>query len=116
MSRYWSLKPNCDASSMPDTAAVNSLDRFQTAFWFLSRGDQCLNCEGVYGFWESGGELTLKIRKGTGPCAQANQSNTDLKPDMAAPTRVLPLLNRVRQAHTEAFAISPHSSDRLARP
>lgn len=29
---------------MPDSDAVNSIDMFEAYLWFLSRGDECLNC------------------------------------------------------------------------
>jgi hypothetical protein len=32
---------------MADSDAANSLDRYEMALWFLSRGDQCLNCNGL---------------------------------------------------------------------
>ena len=44
--RYRKLKPNYDKYWMADSDAVNALDRHEMAMWFLSRGDECLNCEG----------------------------------------------------------------------
>ncbi len=65
--RYRRLKPNYDTYWMADSDAVNSLDRFETALWFLSRGDECLNCEGaLHGYWEPGSALIIKIRKPAG--------------------------------------------------
>jgi hypothetical protein len=39
--RYERLRPNY---WVPDSDAVNSIDSYEDALWFLSRGDECLNC------------------------------------------------------------------------
>jgi SAM-dependent methyltransferase len=43
--RYRRLNPNYDKYWVPDSDAVNSIDRHEAMLWFLSRGDECLNCE-----------------------------------------------------------------------
>jgi SAM-dependent methyltransferase len=43
---YRRLTPNYTHYWMPDSDAVNSIDQYETALWFLSRGDECLNCKG----------------------------------------------------------------------
>ncbi|HLX45302.1 MAG TPA: class I SAM-dependent methyltransferase [Bryobacteraceae bacterium] len=41
---YHRLTPNYDKFWEGDGDAVNSLDRYEALLWFLSRGDECLNC------------------------------------------------------------------------
>ena len=36
--------PNYRDYWMADSDAVNSLDSFEAYVWFISRGDECLNC------------------------------------------------------------------------
>ena len=43
--RYRRLKPNYEKYWMPDSDAVNSIDRYEAMLWFRSRGDECLNCD-----------------------------------------------------------------------
>jgi SAM-dependent methyltransferase len=43
--RYRRLTPNYDKYWMPDSDAVNSIDRYEAMLWFRSRGDECLNCD-----------------------------------------------------------------------
>ncbi len=43
--RYRRLSPNYEKYWMPDSDAVNSIDSYEALLWFLSRGDECLNCE-----------------------------------------------------------------------
>lgn len=43
---YRRLTPNYTHYWMADSDAVNSIDQYETALWFLSRGDECLNCKG----------------------------------------------------------------------
>lgn len=45
--RYRRLTPNYEKYWMPDSDAVNSIDRHEAMLWFRSRGDECLNCEGL---------------------------------------------------------------------
>jgi len=43
--RYRRLTPNYEKYWVPDSDAVNSIDSHEAMLWFLSRGDECLNCE-----------------------------------------------------------------------
>lgn len=40
---YRRLTPNYEIYWVPDSDAVNSLDRYETILWFRSRGDECLS-------------------------------------------------------------------------
>jgi len=42
--RYKRLQPNYDHYWINDSDAVNSIDSYEATLWFLSRGDECLNC------------------------------------------------------------------------
>jgi SAM-dependent methyltransferase len=42
--RYRRLNPNYEQYWMADSDAVNSIDSYEGALWFLTRGDACLNC------------------------------------------------------------------------
>ena len=44
--RYRRLIPNYEKYWVADSDAVNSIDSHEALLWFLSRGDECLNCEG----------------------------------------------------------------------
>ena len=46
---YRLLQPNYKDYWETDSDAVNSIDRYEVMLWFRSRGDECLNCEGVSG-------------------------------------------------------------------
>lgn len=46
---YRKIEPNYKEYWQPDSDAVNSLDRYEAMIWFLSRGDECLNCDGDSG-------------------------------------------------------------------
>jgi SAM-dependent methyltransferase len=63
---YSKLDPLYDHYLGPDSDAVNSLDAFEVAMWFRSRGDECLNC--VAGLHEIvrtwGHALVIRIHKG----------------------------------------------------
>jgi SAM-dependent methyltransferase len=62
--RYRRLKPNYDAYWGPDSDAVNSIDRYEAMLWFRSRGDECLNCEGLSGsVFMASKELIIRVRK-----------------------------------------------------
>ena len=41
---YRPIAANYQVYWMPDSDAVNSIDMFEAYLWFLSRGDECLNC------------------------------------------------------------------------
>jgi SAM-dependent methyltransferase len=43
--RYRRLSPNYEKYWVPDSDAVNSIDSHEAMLWFVSRGDECLNCE-----------------------------------------------------------------------
>jgi SAM-dependent methyltransferase len=43
--RYRRLSPNYEKYWVPDSDAVNSIDRHEAMLWFRSRGDECLNCD-----------------------------------------------------------------------
>jgi SAM-dependent methyltransferase len=61
---YTHLKPNYDYYWVADSDAVNSLDRYETALWFISRGDQCLNCEGnLHGLMKPNEPLIVRVNK-----------------------------------------------------
>jgi len=62
---YRRLVPNYEKYWVPDSDAVNSIDSHEAMLWFLSRGDECLNCQNAsigLGF----GPLIIRIRKTTG--------------------------------------------------
>ncbi len=62
--RYRRLTPNYQQYWEADSDAVNSLDREETAMWFESRGDECLNCQtDEIGWVHSTGPLIVRIRK-----------------------------------------------------
>lgn len=57
---YRPLKANYEKYWMPDSDAVNSLDRDEMRQWFTSRGDECLNCERA--LWDMS-ELIIRVHK-----------------------------------------------------
>jgi SAM-dependent methyltransferase len=62
--RYRRLVPNYDHYWMADSDGLNSLDRYETAMWFLSRGDECLNCDGnLQGWLQPNETLIIRIHK-----------------------------------------------------
>ena len=42
---YSRITPNYQTYWMADSDAVNTLGRLETALWFISRGDECVNCD-----------------------------------------------------------------------
>ncbi len=61
---YRRLTPNYDQYWMPDSDAVNSLDHYEAALWFVSRGDDCLNCEtAMHGWMDDNFPLIIRINK-----------------------------------------------------
>ena len=57
---YRPLRANYEKYWMPDSDAVNSLDRDEMRQWFASRGDECLNCDGA--LWGMS-ELIIRVHK-----------------------------------------------------
>ena len=57
--RYRRLTPNYEKYWVPDSDAINSIDSHEAMLWFLSRGDECLNCQDVSVFSPS---IPLVIR------------------------------------------------------
>ena len=45
--RYRPLNPNFETYWVADSDAVNSIDCYEAFLWFSSRGDACLNCDGL---------------------------------------------------------------------
>lgn len=43
--RYRRLNPNYETYWTSDSDAVNAIDSHEAMLWFLSRGDECLNCD-----------------------------------------------------------------------
>jgi SAM-dependent methyltransferase len=43
--RYRRLTPNYEKYWVADSDAVNSIDSHEAMLWFVSRGDECLNCD-----------------------------------------------------------------------
>ena len=61
---YRRLTPNYIHYWMADSDAVNRLDQYETALWFLSRGDECLNCKGsLHGLTMEDEPLLIRIHK-----------------------------------------------------
>jgi SAM-dependent methyltransferase len=62
--RYHRLTPNFQTYWGSDSDAVNSLDFYEMALWFRSRGDECLSCERGWGrFVQSDNPLMIRIHK-----------------------------------------------------
>ena len=63
--RYTALDANFDKRWMHDSDAVNSIDSHEMILWFISRGDDCLNCDGPHVFFPLGGQpLIIRVNKG----------------------------------------------------
>ena len=60
--RYRRLTPNYEKYWIADSDAVNSIDSYEAMLWFLSRGDECLNCS-LFNF---GGPLIIRVHKSPG--------------------------------------------------
>ncbi|MFM2124437.1 MAG: hypothetical protein RL328_888, partial [Acidobacteriota bacterium] len=58
---YRPIEPNYKEYWMPDSDAINALDRQEMARWFTSRGDECLNCGDV--FLNPNDELIIRVHK-----------------------------------------------------
>jgi SAM-dependent methyltransferase len=63
--RYKKLEPLYERFLGPDSDAVNSLDAFEAALWFKSRGDECLNCvSGLHAVVRTWGHaLIIRVHK-----------------------------------------------------
>ena len=59
--RYRRLAPNYEKYWVPDSDAVNSIDRQEAKLWFLSRGDECVNCGGTLSDYSSA--LVIRVHK-----------------------------------------------------
>jgi hypothetical protein len=62
--RYRRLAPNYQKYWVADSDAVNSLDRHEAKLWFLSRGDECLNCRGALAMFSE--PLIIRVHKPAG--------------------------------------------------
>ena len=60
--RYGRLTPNYEKYWVPDSDAVNSIDRHEAMIWFRSRGDECLNCNGA-SIFTGLGPLIIRVHK-----------------------------------------------------
>jgi len=61
---YRRLTANYKHYWMADSDAINSLDRYEIALWFLSRGDECLNCQGsLDGLMAENDALLIRVHK-----------------------------------------------------
>jgi SAM-dependent methyltransferase len=61
---YRLLQPNYKEYWVGDSDALNDIDRYEAMLWFRSRGDECLNCEGVSGsVFMRGFPLIIRVHK-----------------------------------------------------
>lgn len=71
--RYNELTPNYRHFWTSDSDAVNSMDGFESALWFTSRGDTCSNYrEFVRQFFFRSGPLIIQVRKSGAPSPQSS--------------------------------------------
>ena len=67
---YGRLTPNYEEYWQADSDAVNSLDSFEMALWFESRGDTCLNClDGWKRYLQPDAALVIRIGSKTAATA-----------------------------------------------
>lgn len=65
--RYRRLTPNYEKYWTSDSDAVNSIDSHEAMLWFLSRGDECLNCDHASIFLPRFSKpLIIRVHKSTG--------------------------------------------------
>ena len=64
--RYQQLTPNYEKYWQQDSDAVNSIDIHEGLLWFLSRGDDCLNCNGPAIFMHDRRTLIIRLNKPRG--------------------------------------------------
>jgi hypothetical protein len=60
---YRRLVPNYEKYWVPDSDAINSIDSHEAMLWFLSRGDECLNCQNASMLSASGLSLFAFINR-----------------------------------------------------
>jgi SAM-dependent methyltransferase len=61
---YHRLTPNYKKYWVPDSDAVNSIDSHEAMLWFVSRGDECLNCKRPSIFMPAGSfPLIIRVHK-----------------------------------------------------
>jgi SAM-dependent methyltransferase len=62
--RYRRMTPNYEKYWVADSDAVNSIDSYEALLWFLSRGDECLNCDDTSIFFPAASKpLIIRVRK-----------------------------------------------------
>lgn len=62
--RFHALDANYDVYWRPDSDASTGIDTYEAYLWHRAQGDECLNCEGLWGQMTAKGEtLVLSIRK-----------------------------------------------------
>ena len=85
--RYKQLTPNYQKYWVPDSDAVNSMDRFDAMLWFTDRGDECLNCGA---FWDQirsfSGPLVIRVHKQIKPSDQKGKQFSGFKYARPVPT------------------------------
>jgi SAM-dependent methyltransferase len=60
---YRRLTPNYEHYWVPDSDAVNSMDPYETALWFETRGDQCVTCRGgIDGIMGTPGKVVIRVK------------------------------------------------------
>jgi SAM-dependent methyltransferase len=65
--RYRRLTPNYEKYWMSDSDAVNAIDSHEAMLWFLSRGDECLNCDDASVFLPRFSKpLIIRVHKSAG--------------------------------------------------
>jgi SAM-dependent methyltransferase len=65
--RYRRLAPNYEKYWMSDSDAVNSIDSHEAMLWFVSRGDECVNCEDASVFLPRFSKpLVIRVHKSAG--------------------------------------------------
>jgi len=62
--RYRRLTPNYEIYWVADSDAVNSIDSHEAMLWFLTRGDECLNCNDASVFLPAASKpLIIRVHK-----------------------------------------------------
>jgi SAM-dependent methyltransferase len=69
---YRPITPNYQVYWMPDSDAVNSIDRYEAYLWFRSRGDECLNCPNSRELFQNmAGPLVIRVKPQRQPATMA---------------------------------------------